>query len=1725
MGNFVNSFLTTNLDYSDLFDEETSNKLWEEFIDYMYKRGFFTGVNTEPSNGNTIDTKADLGTDLNGKYSDEQTYKDFIRNFRNSRYWNESVLEAAKQFYNDFLDPDKRAVIDEYLADAGNSFAQNTEYVKEWLNANNQSYSEVRGLDKIESVLTSKENLQFTREKLTDEELSEIDKVKTLLRLIMPKYSRRVEIEDLNRNFWVIGQTLDFVLDYLLGEQSPMIELLGKLIKESAESWQNIYFLWATTAALEGKINDVLTDIKKIEAGTEKTPLNIYLHLPTSDSNTTDETWLRLFNIYNRKDQIESFEVTDLCLFGSSSGANPSYILAKYGDYSDDGNNPTLVGVDQFLWIKQYWSDATPTDNYYPGYNGYCLIGPHTQDSYDIDVSKLTIPTKCSEGVKGLTYPRLGGAAIAKIRFRGDNVDTYTMCAYDMGHPFSSTQSVNDEIGETEITNEQYLKKVKKVNNSFWDIFNYANYDKVSGCTDIIQNRILYDNIEWERKEEYGKVRMYSSNEQKLDHTVNDFANLHYSRTKANADKRDMAQIIQDVASFNYVYRFKNSSTDLTNSTIADYIPYKKGEQTSYLSMFYDFLSSLLDVATNSAEIVGEDESQIIRPGYAKFTEYFYADLPTIQKLPNRIQGLENFKELFNLPTLKNLKDSYTKLISDIKDSSKKTKALCDFIEEFLLEIFGFSYEEYIEKMRRLYPSLTNEEGEISFSDNINMSLIANISCRMSKIFLNLEDLNVSDELLEKFKKCSLFIIGGDSLTLVKDSEMETNPNILVSKQDLKEMLRCYVLKSVIQNNQRDLSSYSINPFLTLSMPWNFSQTYNISQYARETLQAVQNNNENFLVEIIATGTDAAATTFVNDKYNSLTTPIEMYYSDEADNKKPKFPAVNRYMQYERQNGSTKPRINMLVTSTHDMESIIGKNDVNANVMFDTLAASGILQGFGIIVEEDCPSIKNDYLAAYIQPNFSNVTGYEFRFIDNPATSYGKFKINIINYSARYFQPHGITGASYPTICFNCHNSSLNIPFDLSNTMAGQNRLTDIFSVGMPMPVGKTFTMEELQERNVHQIRYESGYFYKYINTSESRPTSLEPEMKLGISDGCFGVRGAATGQLLQPTITNIDLSSDTTSYNIFKQKKDFKDYATDTEERTWHYYITKAYNENFFSQWYIDNKDIKYNGQNFINPIFAYSGDNGGINGLRDMYISTSIPALPYYRLDSATKYGNTYTGYNSHGGKEKPLENFHEEASPQIIYNQEYSAYNDIYIRDIVPLNYTKPKVYVDISVFSDFNTIFKVEFLKDEYKVKFPGLSKREDIPIDSSFGNGSFNFIKIGNYSNKKDACKLAKKELTDDNITQDNFEYVKIGTNSYQGTNYIYNFRYLYSTSDVNETSCWCELFNITNNTLQITEYKIRDNDTTERAWLKQSDVINAGMNVISHFITQNKDYWYQNKISKENRENSINYFITGIGRQPEHLNNQEAYWFSSTLCHAFATIPSKIVLREYDNIELNIDQDELKRKFGEENIVPIASGSKIIYLILLGPINLTEGYFEFLVGDEGDQTLEIVDRPAGYYIPTNLDRWRGPFVEVRENSDQHIRITADIEKIISNSGIKYKVDNVQTIIPESIDITCGMLDYRTAQSGTNLSEDKYTVIKGNFKLNLQSDEIFAFDDGLAFCSRAGSFNSMSINNSTCERENNATLDSCFNLQQNSPLRNVLVKDAIFTNSRTLPYRE
>ena len=145
------------------------------------------------------------------------------------------------------------------------SFKEDEEWVRSWYNPSGQTYQQVRGNDLNLAAITDKKNLQVTNGTI-DYENDDIEEIlnTTGIKLIMPMYQREVQIEDLNRNFWVIGQSLTGIAAYLFSEASPIYKSFESIIKELIEIWENILYLWlafAISMQEEKKVDKVHEEI------------------------------------------------------------------------------------------------------------------------------------------------------------------------------------------------------------------------------------------------------------------------------------------------------------------------------------------------------------------------------------------------------------------------------------------------------------------------------------------------------------------------------------------------------------------------------------------------------------------------------------------------------------------------------------------------------------------------------------------------------------------------------------------------------------------------------------------------------------------------------------------------------------------------------------------------------------------------------------------------------------------------------------------------------------------------------------------------------------------------------------------------------------------------------------------------------------------------------------------------------------------------------------------------------------------------------------------------------------------------------------------------------------------------------------------------------------------------------------------------------------------------
>lgn len=320
------------------------------------------------------------------------------------RYWNESLQELYKK-YKELVSKDNVADghfgINMTIRDGGDSgyhFSEGEPYVIPDKNADNKTYEEVRGDDKIDAVLQNQDNLQFTREKPSEK--------KSYVRLIMPKYSRRVEVEDLDRNFWVIGQALDQICDFLFNDQSPLNLILKSVLNELLGIWQNIYLLW-------GKVNDVEDGLNEIGSQAAKSNLRIQF-------TCSGDSWTFIVS--------EILKQTGIDISQSFYENN-----AKMENIYLFGSKKDTEGVELNPIPEWFTNEAAAIKTFYPWLfdnNGEFIYKDtdkieNTNDVYGFCGDYLT-----AEQRKYFTFPRIGG--ICKYTLNG----SIYYLAYDFKHPY-----------------------------------------------------------------------------------------------------------------------------------------------------------------------------------------------------------------------------------------------------------------------------------------------------------------------------------------------------------------------------------------------------------------------------------------------------------------------------------------------------------------------------------------------------------------------------------------------------------------------------------------------------------------------------------------------------------------------------------------------------------------------------------------------------------------------------------------------------------------------------------------------------------------------------------------------------------------------------------------------------------------------------------------------------------------------------------------------------------------------------------------------------------------------------------------------------------------------------------------------------------------------------------------------------------------------------------------
>lgn len=484
-------------------------------------------------------------------------------------------------------------------------------WVVPWYNFNAETYRKVRGEDKKLSVLTDKNKLDFSCDQENKKEGS-------FIRLILPQYKRKVEVEDLNRNFWIIGQVLAAISAYLFDPNSVLGEMLSGLLNEIGQLWENVLFLWGNAALLAQKkhYDKIHTEIVVISE-TIYNPFLKYDNINSIDDNNITSHLDYLINLY------PEYNLAIIPYIRKNNYEHNYYSQASFpGIYIYDRNkeNPKWELKEIFNLNFQLGEFA----DYVYGIN-------ETEESYN-----YVTPLSHVKDIHGKNEIRYYGLVRDKINFtiaEDFSNPIITIDWYDVGHKLITGK--NNLICRWKNAGDEAKKKVfksEKLKNStgeFSIIKGYYQGELLSGYNDSI--KIIYNLLTLPRAELvpllYPKdiVGKYYDGSKITEEDLNEYESLGLTASSFTDLHKKDATVLYSVLNNQALYRnnpikFKEQFTDMG---------FKKSHEYGYLNgewvkkarndvekyygatdKFYDSKDSWQDVTTDYYKKLTENIDQ-----------------------------------------------------------------------------------------------------------------------------------------------------------------------------------------------------------------------------------------------------------------------------------------------------------------------------------------------------------------------------------------------------------------------------------------------------------------------------------------------------------------------------------------------------------------------------------------------------------------------------------------------------------------------------------------------------------------------------------------------------------------------------------------------------------------------------------------------------------------------------------------------------------------------------------------------------------------------------------------------------------------------------------------------------------------------------------------------------------------------------------------------------------
>lgn len=520
--------------YQNFFGYDLSNiniektQFWNKLITYLsnenihlghwlFRKGDLTDNDTAKALLEYIAERINIAPD-------GQDIIDIIRNNKPNppqadMFWNDSANALIKyvlmNFDNEYnTEIGQKIIVDDENefdvnaiknGNAGNSFEPDAEtnpnhhWVESWTNAKGKTYSQVRGNDKKLNALTNDSNLDSTNAE------------SNVIKLLLPRYQRHVEIEDLDRNFWVIGQSLAGISAFLFSKSSPFLKTFENILREIYNLWENVLYLWLAFAiSMQDKkyYSQVHEEVLYISASSLETNFK-YDDFENSDLVIDGIN----FNFDDIKTKIikkinylkAKYPECHLCIIPvvRADGYESNYYSTEYypGAFIYNRNNPnTSINSDGWEIIEFKGSNDSSTGYYY----GVISFKPYEYINDNITYQGIQLPNNTNIGftnnnfndiyyingpVNALYNSSAAHQTINNIEYLNYlGIEKSSMTCYSLFRTYCHPKTGTSHIFKYDQENDIF-----RFDNLVIDIIDMATYVKTNGN----KEQSLYCTIKW----------------------------------------------------------------------------------------------------------------------------------------------------------------------------------------------------------------------------------------------------------------------------------------------------------------------------------------------------------------------------------------------------------------------------------------------------------------------------------------------------------------------------------------------------------------------------------------------------------------------------------------------------------------------------------------------------------------------------------------------------------------------------------------------------------------------------------------------------------------------------------------------------------------------------------------------------------------------------------------------------------------------------------------------------------------------------------------------------------------------------------------------------------------------------------------------------------------------------------------------------------------------------